>query len=500
MAFDPDAYLAQKSGQQAMTPPSQEFNPDAYLAQKTGGDQSQSGIPGFMSRHPTIAGYTQGALNALPGAGMVAGGLVGGGGAGALTAGAGAPEGAALGAAGGAALGATAKDIGEAYLLGKQKSREDIYGDPLKAAGEGATAEMGGQVLGKGIEAAAQTPLGQQAVGLLGRGASKLGSELTGVPQQEIETYATNADKINEMAKSSDNNTALAADEMRTDWMNSVQAKRADLNGQISSALKDNEARVDGNQIVQTLAEKRFDVDHDLYPEQVQQMNNLIQQISKKIDDDGSMSIQDAQNVKRFLQDKASSAYSRPGDIFSIGTEAAKGARAAAATARGLVDEAAPEVANANATLAKLHDLEDSMNSNLLSEGKPEASILAAGSGGNQRNAMNLQKLGDITGTDMVGGAKNLATMRTFGNPSLLPLDTTGKASTRVGWGSALGGLIGHQMGIGFVPGVAAGAAATSPAVLKKAIDMGLLLKDGAGNVIIPATKMGLVNQEQKQP
>lgn len=95
----------------------------------------------------TGKGLLKGTLEALP----VAGGLVGG----ALGTVAG-----PLGTIGGAGLGAGAgkalENLGEKYLLGEEKTREDIYAQPAKATLEGVTAEMGGQLIGPAVQGAAK--------------------------------------------------------------------------------------------------------------------------------------------------------------------------------------------------------------------------------------------------------------------------------------------------------------------------------------------------------
>jgi len=195
------------------------------------------------------------------------------------------------------------------------------------------------------------------------------------------------------------------------------------------------------------------------------------------------MSVLDAHNVKRFLQEKATQAYRNPGDIFSVGTEGAKAAKAGGAIARELVNKASPEVASANNALSQLHDIEDMMNSNLIAEGKPHAGLLAAGSGTNPRNANYLKDLGALTGKDMLGEAEKLAAMRSFGSPDLLPVDPTGKSYTRLALGGALGALFG-----GTPISMAAGAALTSPATMKVMINAGLVAqKLGGGLALTPA-------------
>lgn len=90
----------------------------------------------------------RGALKALPAAGAMFGGAAGTimgvpSGPGAIATGV---AGAGLGMAAGESL----KNIGE-HFLGDEKTREEIYTGPAKAAVEGMTYEMGGQLLGKGI-------------------------------------------------------------------------------------------------------------------------------------------------------------------------------------------------------------------------------------------------------------------------------------------------------------------------------------------------------------
>jgi hypothetical protein len=92
--------------------------------------------------------WARGALNALPAAGAMFGGAAGtvmG-----VPAGPGAIATGIAGAGLGMAAGESLKNIGE-HFLGDDKTREEIYAGPAKAALEGMTYEMGGQMLGKGV-------------------------------------------------------------------------------------------------------------------------------------------------------------------------------------------------------------------------------------------------------------------------------------------------------------------------------------------------------------
>jgi hypothetical protein len=148
--FDPDKYLAAKAVPQAGG-----FDPDAYLKQKTPG-LLDTQLPLGM----TPRGLIQGTLDALPAAGMVAGGAAGGI--------AGIPAAGPLGGAAGGVVGAgigrgageTLKNLGEQYILGQDKTRAEVYGNPAQGVVDGMMYEAGGQTLNAGARALA----GSQAV------------------------------------------------------------------------------------------------------------------------------------------------------------------------------------------------------------------------------------------------------------------------------------------------------------------------------------------------
>lgn len=126
--------------------------------------KSDSKSPDFISyedmqkiQQPSLfersKGYIKGGLQALPTAGGIAGGLLGAGAGG---------IGALPGAVAGGAAGRILQNLGESYILDEPKTRAEIYGGPIASGLEMGTAELGGQVIGKGL-------------GLLG---SKIGSAL----------------------------------------------------------------------------------------------------------------------------------------------------------------------------------------------------------------------------------------------------------------------------------------------------------------------------------
>lgn len=461
-------------------------------------------VPRYFDNSPNAKAFTKGLIEQLPGVGGMAGGMIGGA-AGIVE---GAPTGfvaspylaAGQGIAGaglGYGAGKSLENFAKDRILGESKSAKDQLIEPVKGIGTGAMNQMTGYAIGGVANTLAESPIVQKAMSAIGRGASRVGEMFTGVPQDTISHYAQNAERVGQLAGESDNNTFAAADQVRKQFMNDIDQSRNQLGETIGEALKNSDKRVDGRKIIGALEQAKSKIDPDLYPEQVAKVDDLMTKIISKFDNNDTIHVSDAHVVKRFLQDKATQAYRNPGDIFGVGTEGAKAARAGAAVARDLVNEAEPTVAAANNQLSKLHDIEDTMNSNLIAEGKPEAALLSAGAGTNQRNADALKKLGDMTGTDMLGKAKDLAAMRTFGKPGLMPTDTNGKAVGRMGLGAGLGFLMGHA------PGAVVGSAMTSPAMLKAAINGGLITKDIAqGLMSTPAGQQligaGLLNYTPK--
>lgn len=479
MAFDPDAYLKQKT---VVAQAPSGFDPDAYLKQKAAPDDNA--VQSFSKQHQ---GLIQGGLNALPAAGMMGGGVLGA---------AAGPVGAVGGAAGGGALGQQLKGLGEMYLLGKDKKEGDLAKDTAQAGVAGASAEAGGMVLGKGAEALADTPFAKSVGGYVGGSLAKAGETISGLPKKVIEAYAKRSDEIERMAKSSDYNVAQAADNVREQFLNQIKTFKDKWNDTIGETLKGNNEKVDGNKILDSINEAKSKINSKLYPGELQNIDkHLADQVKAVQDDNGMISVSDAHDLKRNLQDLASTAYQRPGQIFQTTNEAATVAKSGAAKARELVSAAVPNVAKANSKLAELHDIEDSINKNMLAEGKPEAGLIAAGTGSNERNVLNLEKLGKLTGNNMTAPAENLAAMKYIGDAKWNPLEQTGKAAARMGTGALLGGAESAREGHGFGPGAAIGALLANPATVKAAIKGGLLSKEAIQALVSTPAGQGLLGK-----
>jgi len=414
-------------------------------------------------------GLGKSALEALPVAGSLAGGALG-----SLVAPvAGTIGGAGLGAAAGKALEQAGK---KAFFDEGPETRAQQYTELAQEGLAGAAGEAGGQVVSKGLEKG----LTYAAAKWL----PKTGHALTGVSEQEIKTYAQRADQVKKMANESNASTLEAADMMRENFNKDIDKTISGVNDSISEILKTSNKKIDSYPIYDALENYKSKLNPNLYIEDLKQIEDLQNRVLNASSGD-KIPISLGNDIKKYLQEKAKTAY-RNGEMFSIGKDAANAAKSAAAKARGLIDAVEPKVTELNSTLAKIHSIEDSMNPNMLKVGAPEASLLTAGTGLNERNVSSLKKLGEITGTPMLEQAQNLAAMRTFNNPPFLPVDTTGKSALRTGLAAGIGTVFGGPTGGAMMTGL------TSPFALKGVIEAGRAVKPVVEKVMpsAPAREM----------
>lgn len=429
-------------------------------------------IPGGTPR-----GYIQGALDTLPTVGMVGGAAAAGTAGFALPVPGGAAAGAVVGAGLGDAAGESLKNLGEKYILGQDKTRSDIYGKPAKGFVEGTENEMTGQSLGaSGSMIAATKPVKYVAekAGDFGKWFAK---QVSNIPKSDLEQYLKDPAKVMSLYKEFGGDEAEMADKVRASINEKVQATKANLNSQISESLKNRAGEsVDAKTIVEKLENSKKGINSKLYPEQIQEVDGLIKKVNA-VTDDGKISLNDAHDLKQYLQKQAESTYEKDGQMFSRGEHSAKSAKGGAAEVRSLLNEAAPEIAGANSKLAELHDIDEVMNSNMLSKGKPSNSLYTAGSGEHATNAQALRRLDTEVGGGVMDEAKNLSAAKTFGNTGLTAMDHNGKSLTRAGIGATVGmaaGAVDGQDLEHVVLGGAAGAALTSPTAIKLMIDSGV--------------------------
>jgi hypothetical protein len=151
-----------------------------------------------------------------------------------------------------------------------------------------------------------------------------------------------------------------------------------------------------------------------------------------------------------------------------------------------LPDEALSSI-NETANHPELNRLQEIVsrgkNKMLLNNDENAGTLIAAGSGKNPRAKETLDELSQLTGYDLTGPAEKIASMHYFGSPEGIPVDSTGKASTRVNaarslgvvGGGLLGGMVAGREGamIGAAGGGLAGGFLSSPRLLKMLVDTG---------------------------
>lgn len=379
--------------------------------------------------------------------------------AGAATGGAAVPAGIMGGA--GSLLARVGKSAAAGAALGAVESPEDIKGEvsPLQIRERLASAGMGGAI-------GAATPVVGAAVKKAGslafQGIKKSLAEASGIAEKAMETYAKKTKQVDDIIRRSGGDITDEADRLRETLSKGIQQSKQKLGRQIGDALEQypNTKAIDAGKITESLDRWKNRLDADYQGEQIAEIQGMIDKIKKKGE---ALSIQDLNKTVDFLQESAKPSYLRGGQIFARGNEAAKAAKSAAAEARRMLNDLAPEVKQANSKLAQMHQIESRLNRNLLRAGSPEAALLAAGAGTNTRNARMLQALEAVSGVPVAERASELAAAKAFGNAPLFSALQTGKA--------LLGGSLGY--GIGGQEGAAIGAALTSPAVLRRAIQAG---------------------------
>jgi hypothetical protein len=395
-------------------------------------------------------------------AGVVGGALMTGG-IGALTK---APAGAGLLMRGLNAAKNAGRVVGSGAAIAAAQNPGDVEGevDPLQLDKRYENAKTGAIISGVLHAGVNAVPIVKGAVKW---GGAKVAAALTGEADDVIRNYAARTDQVNKMIEQSGGDITVAADQLRDKIAKGLQATKDKLNGQITQALAS--APRDKTISVQPLLDKleaiRTKLNPNIKSDAVSEINEMMGKLIKEADEHGNVSIQSLHEIKSYLQEAGKSAYAKGGQIFSRAKEAARAAKDAAAEARKIFNGLAPDAAKANNQLAMLHGIEDRLNKNLITSGKSDAALMAAGSGANPRNARMLGQLEQASGVPVVQPAKDLASVKAFGSPSLLPKDATGKALARQAAGAGIGTWIAGPIG------TVIGGALTSPMTLKLGIN-----------------------------
>lgn len=387
--------------------------------------------------------------------------------------------GAGLGAAQAAgnanSLGEAALEVGGAAALGGASYGA---GKAISATGSKmANSEVGRAVASKARE------IGSKVKDFGAKVFSKTAAAITGVPDKEIETYATQYDKVKELIDKSGGNIPHAAEIQKENLLYALKSTKDHLNAQIGEALgnANSEKTVSVSPIIEKLEEYKQRLNISLHPEHIADVDKLVGRINSSAPE-GKVNIQELQQIKQFLNEQATGSFDGSPMGFQVGKEAANAAKGGYLQAKQIMDAAGPaEIKNANRQLFQLHRIEDRINKNLLMPGKSDSALMAVGSGVQNRDALAMQRLDKITGKDFMGGANVLAAANRFNNPSFSPAYGTGKALIPVVAGTSIGYATGGPKGAAI--GATIGGALASPAALKMAIDTGRISQRALGAV-----------------
>lgn len=110
---------------------------------------------------------------------------------------------------------------------------------------------------------------------------AKTASALTGVPDKEIETLATQAEKVSALLRESGGNLPLAANMQKENIQSAVKEVKNHLNSQISQALDgaSKEANMDITPVIKKLEGSKAGLDRSLHPEHIKDIDDLISRI-----------------------------------------------------------------------------------------------------------------------------------------------------------------------------------------------------------------------------
>lgn len=493
----------------------------------------------FKQNYPALARYRDSAINSLPMVGTVIGGAL----ATPETLGAGTVPGAMMGGTAGLAAKKVLEHVRDHGIksLWDFSQAPTVQGvtDQFKDYGvnalESGMQEMGGQVATKALSKGAELAAPYVPEALKGlpamlkqayiKSVGKVGSAFTGVPETEIATQMTRptaVQALNDEAKTAlDSRVGNAVTDQEkkrlvdpqaaqmqqqkifddvmefkqaqnksiTEALNSskVPNKPATINYQLGDAQGNIPTPPAGTiplkPVLDAIDEGSGRINATLDPGAMEQVKALRARVQAMASSQGGVvDMNELNQIRKHLQDVAEAAFQNSKLGFSVGDSTAQTAKKGWGAAKELMDTHGPaEIKMANSNLSKLHDVEDTLNKNLVTPGATSSPLLAVGSGETAgaagTNRLALADLGKLTGNDYIQQAENLSAMQRFRNPSLLPVDSTGKGAVRVGLGYGVGKLASSATGI---PGLEyAVPALSSPMALK----YGLKLQGGVGDL-----------------
>jgi hypothetical protein len=308
---------------------------------------------------------------------------------------------------------------------------------------------------------------------LVGAAARKIGSTISGIDESLIRNYSDRTDEVNALIKESGGDVTVASDKVRAELADGIQRTKRALNTKISSTLEKAapEATISIQPLIESLEAAKSKLNPNYKASAIAEIDDMIAAIKADAGEGGMVNVAGLYQAKQFLNEGSASAYNKGGQIFTRAGEAARAAKDAAHNAREMLKPVAGAISEADSQLSKLHAIERRLNKNLLTPGKPDAALMAAGSGANPRNAATLRELERISGVPASQRATDLATAREFANPKFLPTDGTGKTVARIAAGAGLGYMVDGEKG------AMIGGAVASPMAIKAGINTANLAK-----------------------
>lgn len=388
----------------------------------------------------------------------IAGGMLGGG-LGGLAGGVGAIPGAAVGAA----TGKAAENVLEHYLYNEPKTRTDIYAGPAIEAvsagvGEAAAPEMM-RLAGKGIEAATG-------------GIKKAASNLSMIPEKVLETYWKRPEEVAKIPMDVESPIAQAVqafrertNDLKKQFMSVRNAKIAESLQQKGSQLVDIEPIAKIYEDALTKGTKKYGAEaRGRIQEQLDILRNAANQNGQLEASEVFQMTKDLDQMANYMP--ASQELKQAKDFADVTFMRAAG------RARQITGRVLPEAREAMKEIAPLRRVgQNRPILNILDVNKPYAPLMGVGTGQNQQNIMNLRKLGNILGEDLVGQAENIAAAQYMGNASIVPNVQTGARNAVMGGLTSALGFEAAGMTGAAIPALGM-AAFSSPLVVKKTIDV----------------------------
>jgi hypothetical protein len=404
--------------------------------------------------------------------------------------------------------------LGEA--IGTSETAEDaaakVGGGAVMGAGSAAALKGVGKGLSYIGDKVKNSALGQAAGEFLDKASRKVGSAVTGLPEEDVGTYMTKTDEVNKVIGDFGDDIPSAVDKARENINRGIQNQKNKINKEITDALekgaenykvystgvakggaqagdafgdvveKTDKIAVKG--ILEELERVKGQF-HDKTQKAVRSQVDEMIRLVKEVAPSGEASLKDVFALQKALGEQSKKAFLKNGQVFINDAGVSRAAKAGYTAARKMVNQVSPEIAAANKKLHLMHHLEERMNRNLLAEGKTPASYLAGGSGSNKVVEKQLRKMGELTGAPVLEEARLISSADKFAKPGIVPFGTTGLTATRLATGAGLGGAVAALNDENVSTGAAIGAGLSSPLALKTLINsknaMGKLAQSAGG-------------------